>query len=162
MSDCPWHMDGTWMAFTRIARMHDLFTSIAFAREHRVCSRVADVGGIIDVPAFNADCLSFRAPRCGVAGECSLYPRKRTCAVPQAMSAMGLKRTFRHIHSMSASARCCMPVGTSRPSAFAVLRLMTRSNLVDACTGRSAGLAPLRIRSIYAAAGGNCSAKSLA
>src|SRR5215831_15059842 len=47
-----------------------------------------------------------------------------------------------NIHSISSSARCCMPNGTSRPSAFAVLRLMTRLNLVGACTGRSAGLAP--------------------
>ena len=35
--------------------------------------------------------------------------------------------------------------GMVRPSAFAVLRLITSSNLVDCTTGRSAGLAPLRI-----------------
>jgi hypothetical protein len=36
--------------------------------------------------------------------------------------------------------------GMSSPSALAVLRLMTNSNLVDCCTGRSAGLAvPLRM-----------------
>ena len=40
----------------------------------------------------------------------------------------------------------------SRPSALAVLRLSTVSYLVGACTGRSAGLSPLRIRSTYAAA----------
>src|SRR5262245_48359373 len=37
--------------------------------------------------------------------------------------------------------------GTVMPSAFAVLRLITNSYLVDACTGRSAGFSPLRIRS---------------
>src|SRR5690349_19475454 len=31
-----------------------------------------------------------------------------------------------------------------RPSAFAVFTLMTSSNLLGCCTGRSAGLAPLR------------------
>jgi hypothetical protein len=36
--------------------------------------------------------------------------------------------------------------GISRPSALAVLRLMTRSNLVGWSTGRSAGLSPLRMR----------------
>ena len=36
---------------------------------------------------------------------------------------------------------------TSRPSALAVLRLMTSSYLVGACTGRSAGFSPLRMRS---------------
>jgi hypothetical protein len=35
--------------------------------------------------------------------------------------------------------------GISSPSALAVVRLMTNSNLVDCCTGRSAGLAPLRM-----------------
>ena len=35
----------------------------------------------------------------------------------------------------------------SRPSAFAVLRLITNSYFVGACTGRSAGFSPLRMRS---------------
>jgi hypothetical protein len=35
--------------------------------------------------------------------------------------------------------------GTSMPSARAVCRLMMNSNLVDCSTGRSAGLAPLRM-----------------
>src|SRR5262245_53562224 len=34
-----------------------------------------------------------------------------------------------------------------RPSALAVLRLTTSSNLLASCTGRSPGLAPLRMRS---------------
>ena len=38
------------------------------------------------------------------------------------------------------------------PSAFAVLRLMTISYFVGACTGRSAGFSPLRMRSTYPAA----------
>ena len=37
-------------------------------------------------------------------------------------------------------------VGTSRPSAFAVLRLITNSNLVGRNTGKSAGFSPLRMR----------------
>ena len=39
-----------------------------------------------------------------------------------------------------------MPRGTSRPSAFAVFKLITNSNLLDCMTGRSAGLSPLRTR----------------
>src|SRR5262249_48009876 len=50
-------------------------------------------------------------------------------------------------HSITPSARCCRNHGTSRPSALAVLRLTTSSNLVGACTGRSAGFSPLRMRS---------------
>ena len=38
-------------------------------------------------------------------------------------------------------------VGIVRPSALAVLRLMTSSNLVGCSMGRSPGLAPLRMRS---------------
>ena len=39
-----------------------------------------------------------------------------------------------------------------RPSAFAVLRLITRSNFIGCSTGNSAGFAPLRILSTKAAA----------
>src|SRR5262249_53247428 len=49
-------------------------------------------------------------------------------------------------HSITSSARASSVVGTSRPSALAVLRLMTSSYLVGACTGRSAGFSPLRMR----------------
>src|SRR5262249_21741599 len=48
-------------------------------------------------------------------------------------------------HSITSSARAISDGGTSRPSALAVCRLMTNSNFVDCRTGRSAGLAPLRI-----------------
>src|SRR5262249_35144852 len=40
------------------------------------------------------------------------------------------------LHSITWSARCWRNQGTSRPSALAVLRLITRSYLVGACTGR--------------------------
>jgi hypothetical protein len=50
-------------------------------------------------------------------------------------------------HSITSSARARSPSGISRPSAFAVLRLITSSCLVGACTGRSDGFSPLRIRS---------------
>jgi hypothetical protein len=42
-------------------------------------------------------------------------------------------------YSISSSAAADSPIGTSRPSAFAVLRLMTRFNLVGCWTGRSDG-----------------------
>src|SRR5262249_55983231 len=50
-------------------------------------------------------------------------------------------------HSITSSARASSVGGTSRPSAFAVVRLMTRSNFVGCSTGRSAGFAPRRILS---------------
>src|SRR5262245_33532797 len=56
------------------------------------------------------------------------------------------------LHSMTSSARCCKNHGTSSPSAFAALRLMTSSNLTGRSTGKSAGFAPFKILSTYVAA----------
>jgi hypothetical protein len=39
--------------------------------------------------------------------------------------------------------------GAVRPSALAVLRLITKSNFVGWTTGRSAGVSPLRMRPVY-------------
>src|SRR5262249_46752630 len=52
------------------------------------------------------------------------------------------------VYSMISSARADRLGATSTPSALAVFRLMTSSNLVDCTTGRSAGLSPLRILTI--------------
>ena len=49
-------------------------------------------------------------------------------------------------YSITSSARADSGGGTSMPSVFAVLRLITNSNLVTCTTGRSAGLSPLRTR----------------
>ena len=58
-----------------------------------------------------------------------------------------MQRSKQHLYSITSSARTSKGGGTVRPSAFAVLRLMTRSNLVGCSTGRSPALAPLRILS---------------
>src|SRR5262245_30986939 len=76
---------------------------------------------------------------------CLLYPQKQTCAVQWLMSALGQKRTC--LYSITSSARERSDDGTVRPSVLAVFRLIASSNLVGACTGRSAGFSPLRIRS---------------
>src|SRR5258706_12034070 len=52
------------------------------------------------------------------------------------------ERTF---HWMTSSARSSSGCGIETPSALAVFRLMTSSNLFTCSTGRSAGKAPLRI-----------------
>ena len=54
-------------------------------------------------------------------------------------------------YSIISSARASSDGDTSRPSTLAVLRLTTSSSLVGLCTGSSAGLTPLRMRSAYAA-----------
>jgi hypothetical protein len=63
-----------------------------------------------------------------------------------------------HRYSITSSTRSRNDSEMARPSALAVLRLITVSYRVGACTGRSAGLAPLRIRSTYSAADRYCCA----
>src|SRR6476620_5929420 len=66
--------------------------------------------------------------------------------------------TRRHSHpqqiaaySITSSVRASRDSGGSRPRDFAVLRLITNSNLVECCTGSSPGFSPLRMRSTYEA-----------
>ena len=51
------------------------------------------------------------------------------------------------LHSITSSARASTEDGSTSPSAFAVLRLITSSYLVGACTGSSPGFAPRKMRS---------------
>src|ERR1700730_3131898 len=52
-------------------------------------------------------------------------------------------------YSITSSAVASNCGGTVRPSIVAVWELMTSSNLLDCTTGKSAGLAPLRMRPTY-------------
>src|SRR3984893_16931580 len=54
---------------------------------------------------------------------------------------------FAAVHSMTSSARAMIVGGTVRPSTLAARKLTTRSNLIGACTGRSATFSPFRMRS---------------
>jgi hypothetical protein len=56
-----------------------------------------------------------------------------------------MQRIKQHLYSITSSARTSKGGGTVRPTAFAVLRFMTRSNLVACSTGRSPALAPLNL-----------------
>src|SRR5262249_43690092 len=53
------------------------------------------------------------------------------------------------LHSITSSAVASSIGGMSRPSGQAVLRLITRSNLVGCRTGRSPGFSPFRMRAVY-------------
>ena len=65
----------------------------------------------------------------------------------------------RDCYSITSSARASSVGGISRPSALAVVRLMTRSNLVGCSTGISPGFVPRRILSTNSAARRNRSSK---
>jgi len=80
-----------------------------------------------------------------------LYPQKRTSELSRGMSALCQKRTYAvqqiATYSITSSAAASKAGGILSPSALAVFRLMTTSYLFGACTGRSPGFSPLRIRS---------------
>src|SRR5262249_26897636 len=67
--------------------------------------------------------------------------RPRCCAADQ-------RDELAPLHSITSSARASSIGGISKPRRLAVLRLITNSNFVDWITGRSAGLAPLRMRPV--------------
>src|SRR5262245_47764049 len=69
-----------------------------------------------------------------------LRPRRER---PSRRAAEQCDEVAAHNHSITSSARASSLSGTSRPSAFAVVRLITGSNLLDWMTGRSAGFSPL-------------------
>jgi hypothetical protein len=54
---------------------------------------------------------------------------------------------LRKVHSITSSAVESNVGGMARPSDLAVFMLMTSSNLVGVCTGKSPGFSPLRMRS---------------
>src|SRR5262245_20724122 len=72
-----------------------------------------------------------------------LRPRRKR---PRRRRAAEQRNELAPFHSITSSARASSVGGTSRFSILAVWTLMTSSNLVDCTTGRSAGLAPLRMR----------------
>jgi hypothetical protein len=65
----------------------------------------------------------------------------RLCAITGLMQCSKM-----HLYSITSSASASSFAGISRPSVFAVLKLITSSNLVGCTTGRSAGFSPLRMR----------------
>lgn len=65
---------------------------------------------------------------------------------------MSIRTSVRRCHRSTSSARASSDGGTASPMALAACRLTTRVSLVGCSTGNSLGLAPLKIRSTYAAA----------
>ena len=94
-------------------------------------------------PRHRAGGLGARTPRIQEAE--SKKEAGRTQQAPEA------PRRGSEAHWMISSARASTAGGIVRPRAFAVLRLMTSSNLVGCWMGRSPGLAPFRILSTYVA-----------
>src|SRR5882757_7174909 len=79
-----------------------------------------------------------------------IFPQQRTSRINAVTSEKCQQETHApqqfECYSITSSAWASNDAGTTRPSAFAVLRLMTNSNLVGSRTGKSAGFSPLRMR----------------
>src|SRR5262245_59165876 len=94
--------------------------------EHRVTVFAADTGEDTDAP-HPLRLLRARRQR----------PRRRAAEQSDELAPS---------HSITSSARASRVEGTSRPSTLAAWALITSSNLLACMTGKSAGLAPLRMR----------------
>ena len=77
----------------------------------------------------------------------------RRSPLPQSATSRPMQRSKLRLqtHSIISSARVRSEDGTVSPSAFAVFRLITNSTLAACSTGRSLGLAPRSILSMYSA-----------
>jgi hypothetical protein len=84
----------------------------------------------------------FHSPSRGLCTRCE-RPRSRAAEQRDELAS---------VHSITSSAVASSDGGTSSPSALAVLRLTTSSNLTGAWTGSSLGFEPWRMRSAYDAA----------
>ena len=79
-------------------------------------------------------------------GMSALPPKADMCSTTRDVC-LGPRADIVRPYSITSSARASTDGGMVRPIALAVFRLITNSYLVGACTGRSAGFSPLRMRS---------------
>src|SRR5262245_17838284 len=119
-----------------------------------------DVAGFLEPKAERGDVRRTPLRRCAVekSDQRRLLLRAH-CKRPRDRCAANERDERAPVHSITSSARESNVGGTSRPSAFAVVRFTTRSNLVGCSTGRSPGFAPRRILSTNSAARRNRSGK---
>src|SRR5262249_29710180 len=106
-----------------------------------------DVAGFAEALAKRSDSARIRRP--AVDKSDYRHPRllRSRCHRPRRRAAEQRDELAPPDHSITSSARASSAGGMVRPRALAALRLITNSYLVGACTGRSDGFSPLRIRS---------------
>src|SRR5882672_10368862 len=105
----------------------------------------AIAGAALDIAELGHGLAKQRPGRLGVAGHQEADSRHRLRLRWQRGSRGQRHEMTPSHHSMTSSAVASNSGGIVSPSGFAVRRLITSSNLVDCATGRSAGLAPLRM-----------------
>src|SRR5262249_28512033 len=112
--------------------------------------------GRSETPRFNAavDVAHVQKPGAKLLGE-SAERKKDFSEISAYRNSITRRGNRRHaaeqrdelasVHSITSSARASSVGGTSMPSALAVIKLMTKSNLVGCSTGRSEGFDPRKI-----------------
>src|SRR5262249_40129644 len=115
-----------------------------FLRKRRLWSDAR--GAHDDLASMTPDiCKAWRISNQGKRPTFRVAPPQR----PSCRRAAEQRDEIATLHSITSSASASSLSGIWRPSALAVLRLITNSYLVGSTTGRSAGLAPLRISPAY-------------
>src|SRR5262249_43236636 len=106
-----------------------------------------DVTGLAQSLAKRAHAIHIRASRRAAEKSDERNPALlRACRErPRGSRAAEQRDELAAFRSITSSARASSVGGISRPSAFAVLRLITNSNLVGSWTGRSPGFSPFSI-----------------
>src|SRR5262249_16208771 len=122
---------------------------LAASFQRKVVDKSAEAESAAQIPPAAA-----RMPRGGP--ELPDRPQRKASARRRAAEQRDeLATLHRRNHSITSSARATIVGGMVRPSARAVCRLMTNSNLVGCWTGKWDGSAPLSILSIKATGGRN-------
>src|SRR5262249_9312571 len=105
-----------------------------------------DVTGVTQASVKSREKLACQFERCKVEKPDHRHPRLLRAGRdrPRRSRATDQREERAPLHSITSSARASTVAGTSMPSVFAVLRLITSSYLVGYCTGKSAGFSPLR------------------
>src|SRR5262249_42053783 len=108
-----------------------------------------DIAGIFESLAECAQTVRVVVRRCGIEppDHRHRWLLRARCQWPRRRRPAEQRHELAPLHSITSWTRACTVPGTVRPSALAVLRLTTKSNLVGCWTGRLAGFSPLRIRS---------------
>src|SRR5262249_16608983 len=120
-----------------------------FGHEPTLVARTCSPAKLLGFPKFVGTPRCSDARRChpcawqsGLAGRNGLASNKQTTRRVAICTHRQQRGTGPH--SITSSARASSMGGTARPSIRAVSALLTRSNLLDCTTGRSAGLGPLQ------------------
>src|SRR5262249_51540312 len=142
-----WHRQVVDAVYHRLSPGQQLYRSPG--RHASAAGRLAIDLGRLERGRLSAQLLGYAHPvALVVRGQAPFTPFGPRSERPRSRREAEQRDQRAALHSITSSARASSVGGISMPSARAVGRLMTNWNLVDCTTGRSVGLAPLRMRPV--------------